>query len=188
MKMKENTKAAFPIFDKEGYYYPTDGPKGTVRDNFIDALYMDQAIVNADDAVLLGCVMNGYDWSYQDPARPIENLEAAVTDPQNVTLVQTEHRFMNGHVIFVKLLLLVLNYSAIRIFGLCVCGALTALLGFLMYRQGFGRFILPVMLSVWFLRPVTMSMNIAFTVMFACAIVPCILMFAVKKETLKKCA
>ena len=62
--MKENTKAAFPIFDQEGLYYPTDGPKGTVRDNFIDAMFMDQAIVGAGDADLLKCVLNGYDWSY----------------------------------------------------------------------------------------------------------------------------
>ena len=184
--MKEKTKAAFTIFDKEGYYYPTDGPKGTVRDNFIDALYMNQATVNVDNADLLGCVMNGYDWSWQDPARPIENLEAAVSEPESVTLVNTEHRFVNGHVVLVKLLLLVLNYAGIRIFGICLCVLLTALLGWLMYKRGFGRYILPLLLSVWFLRPVTMGMNIAFTIMYACAIIPCILLFTVKKETLEK--
>ena len=184
--MKENTKAAFPIFEQEGLYYPTEGPKGTVRDNFIDAMFMDQAIVGAGDADLLKCVLNGYDWSYQDPARTTENLKAAVTDPGSVTLVNTEHRFVNGHVALVKLLLLVLNYSSIRIFGICLCVLLTALLGWLMYKRGFGRYILPLLLAVWFLRPLTMGMNIQFTIQYVCAIVPCILMFAVKKGTLEK--
>lgn len=184
--MKENTRAAFPIFDKEGLYYPTDGPKGTVRDNFIDAMFMDQAIVGAGDADLLKCVLNGYDWSYQDPARTTENLKAAVTDPESVTLVNTEHRFVNGHVALVKLLLLVLNYAGIRIFGVCLCVLLTVLLCWLMYRRGFGRYILAVLLSVWFLRPATMGLNIQFTIQYVCAIVPCIAMFTVKKKTLEK--
>ncbi len=185
-QMKEHTKDSFPIFGKEGPYYPTDGQKGTVRDNFIDALYMDQAIVNVNDADLLKCVMNGYDWSWQDPSRPIENLEAAVTDPESVSLVNTEHRFVNGHVIFVKLLLFILSYSGIRIFGLCLCGILIVLLGWMMYRRGYGRCILPVMLSVWFLRPITIGMNMTFMGIFVCTMVPCILMLAVKKETLEK--
>ena len=186
--MKEHTKAAFPIFDKEGYYYPQDGPKGTVRDNFIDAMYMNQAIVGAGDADLFGCVMSAYDWCYKDRSAQLENLEMAVKDPGSVTLAVTEDRFFNGHVIFVKLLLLLFDYNGIRVFNLTLIGLLTALLCWLMYRRGLGKYIPAVLVSIWFLRPVTVGLNMAFTGIYLCAVIPCIWMLAVRKETLEKYA
>ena len=186
--MKEHTKAAFPIFDKEGYYYPQDGPKGTVRDNFIDAMYMNQAIVGAGDADLFGCVMSAYDWCWKDRAAQVENLEMAVKEPESVKLAITEDRFFNGHVIFVKLLLLLFDYNGIRVFNLTLIGLLTALLCWLMYRRGLGKYIPAVLVSIWFLRPVTVGLNMAFTGIYLCAVIPCIWMLAVRKETLEKYA
>ena len=185
--MKAHVRNTLDNFEKEGqYFYSLTGEAGSGHDNFIEALYLNQAIVGTEDAGLFDCVLNGYDYVYTDPGDPIGNLTMAVTDPESVTVTDTEKRFFNGHVIFLKPLLTVMGYTGIRTFCLYFCLAGTALLGYLLYRRGFGKFILPVMLSILFLRPAAVWTNTAFTGIYACMLIPCIAMLCLKKETLRE--
>ncbi len=79
-----------------------------------------------------------------------------------------------------------MTYTGIRQFNLYTCLLLTALLGFLMYRRGLGRYVLPMMLSILFMRPLAIWLNMTFTGIYLCAVLPCILMLSVKKETLQQ--
>ena len=185
--MKAHVKNTLENFEKEGqYFYSLTGEAGSGHDNFIEALYLDQAIVGTEDADLFSCVLNGYDYVYKDAGDPIANLTAAVTDPESVTITDTELRFVNGHLVFLKPLLLAMGYTGVRTFCFYFCLAMTALTGFLMYRRGLGKFILPLMISVLFLRPITVWTNMSFTGIYACTVIPCIAMLTVRKETLKE--
>ena len=185
--MKEHVKNTKKKKKKEGmYFYSLTGETGSDQDNFIEALYLDQAIVGTGDADLLRCVLSGYDYVYRDPADTIGNLTAAVTEPDSVTITDTERRFFNGQVIILKPLLTVMGYTGVRTFCLYSCVLGTAWFFYLLHRRGFGKFILPALLAILFLRPVTAWTGIAFSLIYACMLVPCIVMLLVKKETLQE--
>lgn len=185
--MKAHVRNTLDNFEKEGqYFYSLTGEAGSGHDNFIEALYLDQAIVGTEDADLFSCVLNGYDYVYQDEGDPIGSLTAAVTNPESVTIANTELRFANGHLILLKPLLLAMGYTGVRTFCFYFCLAMTALTGFLMYRRGLGKYILPLMISILFLRPVTVWTNMSFTGIYACTVIPCIVMLLIRKETLQE--
>ena len=63
--MKAHVRNTLDNFEKEGqYFYSLTGEAGSGHDNFIEALYLDQAIVGTEDADLFSCVLNGYDYVY----------------------------------------------------------------------------------------------------------------------------
>ena len=185
--MKAHVGNTLGNFEKEGmYFYSLTGEAGADQDNFIEALYLDQAIVGTEDADLMSCVLSGYDYVYKDASDTIGNLTKAVTEPDSVTIMDTERRFFNGQVIILKPLLTVMGYTGVRTFCLYSCVLGTAWFFWLLHRRGFGRFILPALLAILFLRPVTAWTGIAFTLIYACMLIPCIVMLLVKKETLQE--
>ena len=185
--MKAHVGNTLGNFEKEGmYFYSLTGEAGSDQDNFIEALYLDQAIVGTEDADLVNCVLSGYDYVYKDASDTIGNLTMAVTEPENVTITDTERRFFNGQVIVLKPLLTVMGYTGVRTFCLYLCVLGTAWFFWLLHRRGFGKFILPALLAILFLRPVTAWTGIAFTLIYACMLIPCIVMLLVKKETLQE--
>ena len=185
--MKAHVANTLGNFEKEGmYFYSLTGEAGADQDNFIEALYLDQAIVGTEDADLVSCVLSGYDYVYKDASDTIGNLTMAVTEPDNVTITDTERRFFNGQVIILKPLLTVMGYTGVRTFCLYFCVLGTAWFFYLLHRRGFGKFILPTLLAILFLRPVTAWTGIAFTLIYACMLIPCIVMLLMKKETLQE--
>ena len=185
-RMKAHAASSVHIFEQEGLYYRVTGAEGSSQDNFVDTLYLNQALVGTNDDDLIRLVLSGYNFVAVAADEPIENMKAAVTDPESVTLGNTERRFFNGHVAVLKPLLWFMSYTGIRQFNLYTCLLLTALLGFLMYRRGLGRYILPMMLSILFMRPLAIWLNMTFTGIYLCMIIPCLVMLSVKKETLQK--
>ena len=78
--MKAHVANTLGNFEKEGmYFYSLTGEAGADQDNFIEALYLDQAIVGTEDADLVSCVLSGYDYVYKDASDTIGNLTMAVT-------------------------------------------------------------------------------------------------------------
>ncbi len=185
-KIREHAASSVHIFEQEGLYYRVTGAEGSSQDNFVDSLYMNQALVGTEDDDLIHLVLCGYSYMANAEDEPIENLKAAATDPESVTLVKTERRFFNGHVAVLKPLLWFMTYTGIRQFNLYTCLLLTCLFGYLMYRRGLGKYVLPMMLSILFMRPLAIWLNMTFTGIYLCTILPCILMLLIKKETLKQ--
>ena len=184
--IRAHVRATAGVLREEGMYFSLTGESGERHDNFIDALYLDQAIVGPGDADLPAAVLHGYDFVHTDPADPIDNVLTAVSDPSSVSLADTEKRFFNGHLIVLKPLLLLMGYTGVRMFCLYGCLGLTALLGFLLWRRGFGRAVLPVMLSVLFLRPLAVWMNFAFSLIYVCMLAPCILILLLPRQALRQ--
>ena len=185
-RMKDHVRSTASVLEKEGLYFTITAEAGARHDNFIEALYLDQAIVGTQDESLMNCVMSGYHFVHKDKADTIDNLVTAVNDPGSVTLENTEYRFFNGQLILLKPLLMLMGYTGIRMFCAYTCILGTALLGWLMYKRKLARFILPVMISILFLRPIAVWMNSSFTLIYLCMLIPCLVMLGIKKETLRK--
>ena len=184
--IKAHVRNTLDTFEKEGQYPFVNDEQGSMRDNFIDALNLCQDLVNTSDTDLLSCVVKNPYYSAGNIAAPIDNLKAAVTDPESVHMENTEYRFFNAHVIFQKPLLMVMGYTGIRMFCFYLCLLGTAWMGYLMYRRKLGHFIAPFMLSILFLRPYTVWTNMSFTLIYVPMLLPCLAMLLLKKETLKE--
>lgn len=100
--IKAHVRNTLDTFEKEGQYPFVNDEQGSMRDNFIDALNLCQDLVNTSDTDLLSCVVKNPYYSAGNIAAPIDNLKAAVTDPESVHMENTEYRFFNAHVIFQK--------------------------------------------------------------------------------------
>lgn len=184
--MKAHVRSTLDVFEKEGLYFNITGERGERHDNFNEAVYLSQALVGAGDADLLSCVLTGHDFVYRDSGDPVANITAAVTDPESVHVEDTWLRFFNGHVALIKPLLLVMGYTGIRLFCAYFCIAGTVWMGWLLHRRGLGRFIIPFLLAVLFLRPIAVWLSMTFTGFYACMLIPCIAMLLMKKETLRQ--
>ena len=184
--MKAHVQNTLSTFEQEGLYPFVNDEQGSMRDNYIDALNLSQAIVGTQDTDLISCVVKNPFYSGPDTAAPVENLKAALETPESVTLADTEYRFFNGHLIFQKPLLTVMGYTGIRMFCFYACLLGTAWMGYLMYKRKLGRFIAPFMLSILFLRPYTVWTNMSFTLIYVSMLIPCIVMLLIRKETLKE--
>lgn len=184
--IKAHVRNTLDTFEKEGQYPFVNDEQGSMRDNFIDALNLCQDLVNTSDTDLLSCVVKNPYYSAGNIAAPIDNLKAAVTDPESVHMENTEYRFFNAHVIFQKPLLMVMGYTGIRMFCFYLCLLGTAWMGYLMYKRKLGRFIAPFMLSILFLRPYTVWTNMSFALIYVPMLLSCLAMLLLKKETLKE--
>lgn len=184
--MKAHVQNTLFTFEQEGLYPFVNDEQGSMRDNYIDALNLSQAIVGTQDTDLISCVVKNPFYSGSDTAAPVENLKAAIAAPESVTLANTEYRFFNGHLIIEKLLLTVMGYNGIRMLCFYACLLGTAWMGYLMYKRKLGRFIAPFMLSILFLRPYTVWSNMLFALIYMAMLIPCIVMLLIRKETLKE--
>jgi len=185
-RMKEHLRTTADVLEKEGTYFQITGEKGERHDNFTEAVYLSQAIVGMQDADLLSLVMNNYEFVHKDPGDPIEGVITAVNDPESVHLDDSYIRFFSGWLIILKPLLLVMGYTGVRMVCAYSCLLGTFVLCMLMYRRGLGKYIVSVLLSVLFLRPIAVWMSMAFAGIYLCMLIPCIAMLLMKKETLRQ--
>lgn len=73
------------------------------------------------------------------------------------------YQYWHGYLIFVKPLLLLTDYSGIRIVNAVVQTLMLALLLVLMVRRGLKRYIVAYLISLAFLMPVTLAMSLQFS-------------------------
>lgn len=177
------------LYDEGVYHSVTPKLAGAQLDNYTEALYLNQALVGGSDAPVLDCVLEGY--QFEPPAAdgyrdPIVKLKTAVEDPASASLIPENKRFFNGYTVVMKILLELTHYSGIRQINLYLGLFLFLILLRGMMKRGLQRYILPVVVSLLLIHPVTMALNMASFGFFVCMMVPCILMLRMKRETLEK--
>lgn len=177
------------LYDEGVYHSVTPKLAGAQLDNYTEALYLNQALVGGSDAPILDCVLEGY--QFEPPAAdgyrdPIVKLKSAVEDPASASLIPENKRFFNGYTVVMKILLELTHYSGIRQINLYLGLFLFLILLRGMMKRGLQRYILPVVVSLLLIHPVTMALNMASFGFFVCMMVPCILMLWLKRETLEK--
>ena len=187
-RISENVRKSVPVLSQEtDYFSVTPGIEGTRLDNFTEAIYLNEAMVSTKDAGLLECILSGYQFNPADSTGlQVEKLSKAVADPEGNTLSAESKRFFNGYETVVKPLLLLTDYSGIRQINLFAGFFLTLLLLYLMMKRGLQVYILPVVVSLLFIRPLTLMLNMTFFGFYVCMLIPCIFILLSKKETLEK--
>ena len=167
------------------YFSITPNVKGSRFDNYTEAIYLNEALINTKDANLLECILSGYRYNVKDySGSPVATLSKVMSEPENTVLNDASKRFFNGYEIVVKPLLVLTDYSGIRQINLFISLALSLILLYLMNKRKLQRFIIPVVVSFLFIRPLTLTLNMTFFGFYLCMLIPCICMLLIKKETL----
>ncbi len=158
---------------------------GTQLDNFTEAVYLNQAMIGTENASLMACVLSGFSYNaYQDTNSQVEKL-SIVLNGGECGLEPLQARFFNGYEVFLKLFLFLFSYSHVRQLNLYLCLALSLVLCWLMIKRGLQTYLPAVILSLLFLRPLTVALNMTYVGFYYCTLIPCILMLKMKRAVLQ---
>lgn len=188
-RIEKNVRDSVPgIHSESNYFSITPRMKGGIFDNYTDADYLNEALVSTKDAGLMGCIMYGYRFVPEDDQRigNVELLSKVAESREGYKLSAEYERFFNGYMIVLKPLLLVTNYSGIRQFNMYVGVFLTLAVLYLMLKRGLKKYLLPVTVSLLFLRPLALMASMSFFGFYVCMMVPCIIILMSDDNKLKE--
>ena len=134
--------------------------QGGQLDNFTDALILNIAGYKGDEGILKRMAANyravGPENNAYRDIRILFGKEEAVS-------VEEYARYWFGNLFFVKLSLMFFDYSDIQMWNQIVQIMLLSYLLFLFYKNGLGRFCLPLLTSILFLMPYTVALSLQFS-------------------------
>ena len=185
-KIYAHVKDSVPMLIKEkDYFSVTPSYKYSQLDNYTDSIYLREALVGTKDANIIKCILSGLIYNGSIPQQQVNKLEDMFAE-NTIQYEETHYRFFNGYEIFVKPLLIFTDYSGIRQLNMYLAFLLLILFCYLLYKRGFAKYILPIIISLLFINLLTVSLCMAYVGFYYCMIIPSILMLMIKKETLKK--
>lgn len=169
------------------YFSVTPGIPGSQLDNYTEAAYINQALVNWKDASLFSCILSGnyYQTSDQD-VLPVENLLQVVNHDDDCELIPRYCRFFNGYEVVVKPLFIITNYAGIRQINLFLIFFLSVLLCVEMVKKGMKKYVLSAIISFLFINPFSIALSMTFSGFYYCMIIPCLYILMADKEKVKK--
>ena len=155
------------------------GLKFTNQDNYTDAIYMNEALIN-NDAKGLFTGLIGLEYENKnlpiDYDSPVLLLKNVFQDDSQLEFKEQTTRFWNGYEVVVKILLCFFTYGQIRYINYIVELLLLLAMAMLMKKHELTRFIIPLFMSFLFLGPITMTTSMVFSGFMYCTYIPCIIM------------
>lgn len=135
-------------------------------DNFTDSLMLLEA-TNKNDKPLLVKALGVYRIDYKDESiGPYNTLIKHYIDNEEAEIQTSYERYWHGYLITLKPLLLIFNYSQIRILNLILESLLTMFVLFFMYKQGLKVYIIPYLISYLLLNPYVISLSLQYSTIF----------------------
>lgn len=178
-----NVENSIGILTQEtDYFSVTRSIPGSKLDNYTEALYLNQAMIGHKDIGLLESVLGGNCYRVEGDLSPVNNLSEVLKHSENATIVSTYNRFFNGYEVAVKAMLMITDYSGIRQFNLLLEFFLSLFLCYLMFKRNLTDYILPVIIALVFINPLTIALNMAFSGFYYCMIIPCIIILSYNKK------
>lgn len=171
-KMMPHAKSSAVTLYKEGLY-PTKFGSSTrcTLDNFTDALMIQNAIHPSSGRTLEDVLLANH-MAYSDVMIPVDDLMTETSTPLPKEGTPSEYmRYWHGYLLFLKPLLLVMDYSGIRILNLMLQTGLFILLLFLIKRRRLANFLIPFLaswlaISPWIL-PFSMQLSTVYYIALA---------------------
>lgn len=183
-----NVAGSYGLFNKEGSYYNVvfDDSCSTL-DNYTEAIYLNEALVDSGKAGILNSSLSGYCIvSNAADLPPIGNLAAILENDEDAVLYPENMRFFNGYMAVLKPMLMMTDYRGIRAFNLYAMLFLSLLLAVLMNRRGLGAYILPVAVSLLLIHPLVVALNMTYVGFFFCMTVASVCFLLLDEQTLRK--
>jgi len=159
--MKNNLKEDITLFENEGYYNQMiEGYKSTQLDNYTDIIMLMNAIYDGPEPFYQKAFAN---YRYNDS--DLNNIDE-LSDYLNEGITHgtsTYSWYAHGYLVILKVLLLFMGYSGIRILG-CAATLLVIALsitGFI--KKNLPELIIPYLMAVFVINPVAVSMSLQYS-------------------------
>ena len=182
--MEENLADSSEVFLREGSYPITDILGTDTRlDNYTDALMLLTAACSGDDS-LTDRALKAYRYTTAANEDPTLVITAHYIDGKEVEIVSYE-RYWHGYLIMLKPLLLLFDYSEIRLVNLAYTALSLSCLLLLMYKRGLGRYIPALALSLLVVDISAIVRSLQFSSMLHLSVLASILLLLMYKRLRK---
>ena len=190
-KIKQNISYSLSLYEGKSTYtnFASDIPAAKI-DNFGDTFLLNEAGFERGNSfseiVYNAMYVPRYD--YMNLESPVQALQKAYSDTsrnplENGALISDNSRYWHGNLVFLKPLLLFMNYSDIIILGMCIQLILLIALAFELNKKG-GKNLLFVFLSgIFLLNPITAALCLEISNIYSISLISAFIML--KKEIYK---
>lgn len=183
--MKANMQKCVDVFRAEGKYpLLIEGYKSTRLDNFTDAIMLLTALYDDTEKSLFDKAVNHYWISYENK-NSVDSLVSYLEDDQGKINESEYGRYWHGYLVFLKPLLLLFDYSDIRIFNMIFQGALLLYSVYLLLEKQMKHYILPLLVSVFVLNPMTISFSMQYSSVYYIILIGIIYLLHNKEKFVK---
>lgn len=163
-RMQRHISESTSVMEAEGDYpMLMNGYISSRLDNFTDSIMLVTA-ANREDTNLIDRTVNMYRVHYEDK-RPSEVLVAYGKGSPDYT-VSGYPRYWHGYQVALKPLLLIFNYQEIRYINMCFQILLIAFVVAVMWKKDMKLYILPYLVTVCSLMPVSVALSLQFSAVF----------------------
>ena len=188
-KIRNNVEASIDVLKNEtDYFQIIESDIGTRLDNYTEAYYLNEALVDSSYHSPLNSALSGYCYVIDgnENLPPVENL-AQVLESNNDVIIQSRHkRFFCGYELILKPTLTIASYSTIRNVNLVLSIILFIILVTLMIKKNLGSYIPAISISLLLIHPLTIVKCMTFVGYYYCSIIPCIIILLIDKNVLQK--
>ena len=160
-------------FQREDLYpILIDGYPNTQLDNFTDAAMLNTAICSIDEAPYIAAVKcSQYRYNQEGPMASFMNY---IWGESCIALEYS--RYWNGFLVILKPLLVFFSYADIRMLNGLMQMILGALFIWLLVKKQLSRFIIPFILTIFYLVPIVLAMSLQNSSVFYIAIIASIIL------------
>ena len=159
--MEKNVRSSAETISQEGAYFSLYSWCNSQIDNWTDSVMLLEASDNTK-AETLKKVMYVYRGVIND-LDPAKTFASHYNDDVEFTSNRSYARYWHGYLIIIKPLLLIFNYSTIRIINGILQLGLLIFVCFLLKRKGMKRYILPYILCYLALMPTALAISFQFS-------------------------
>lgn len=167
-------------FQREGNY-PTvvDGYINTQLDNYTDGAMLNVALCSNGDSPWIAALKN-CQYKYDDKS-PMESFMSYLWQEEGFHIIDYP-RYWHGFLVFLKPLLLFFSYSDIRMLNGLLQSVLIAILLWQLVRKQLSRYILPTILTTFYLVPSVLAMSLQYSSVYYIALTATVILLLFEEK------
>ena len=155
----------------------------TATENFTDCVMLNEATYDNDDSAFRRAMLNPW-MTWEDSAGQAGNLYKVVTD--NVSGHEYNYgRYWHGYLVFIKPLLLVFNYSELRVLFAFVCIVMTITCCLVFYQE-LPKYFIPFIACLLIINPITVSLSFTYIAPYLIMLLFSIYIFQCRSDRLSR--
>ena len=182
-RMLMNAKSAATTFENEGMYRSLIPEyNNTQLDNYTDALIINEAIFESNDNVI-----NKSMYVYRNvKTDPVYDVIHTIKNDNSEFAKGEYSRYWHGNLVFIKPLLLLFNYSQIRVLNIFIQTAMLAVIIYLMIKNNLLYNILDLVVSLFLIFPFVIGMSLQFSSVYYILLISTIIMMKYNEKLKNK--
>lgn len=179
-RIEDNVILSAQFLKEEGKYHNAF-PWCTSRlDNFTDSIMLTEAAYDSDKPDIIEAMEAGR--QHINGKAPYDSFVSHYADGAPFDSETTYSRYWHGYLVFLKPILLIADYSAIRMVNLFVQLLLSIIIVCLLVKNKMKKYIIPYLIAYAFIMPVVIAKSLQFSSCYYIMTASCIVLLAGKSK------